>query len=130
MAIEVDINNVASIRDVSNINTNFQRIQTALGEAISREGVTPNHMNADFDLNNQDLLNGGDIQSESVDTITLEAEEINVDTLNAENILLDGRIVSDLLLQGPPGPEGPEGPAGPAGANGTNGTNGQGVPIG
>lgn len=42
---------------INNIDTNFQRVEEALQDAVSRSGNNPNQMNADLDMNNNDLLN-------------------------------------------------------------------------
>lgn len=39
------------------INNNFEDIETALNEALTRGGELPNQMKADLDLNSHDLLN-------------------------------------------------------------------------
>lgn len=41
----------------STLNTNFTNIETALDKCLSRDGESPNAMNADIDLNSNDLLN-------------------------------------------------------------------------
>lgn len=41
------------------INNNWDEIETAFDNTLSRDGSTPNQMEADFDLNSNDLLNGG-----------------------------------------------------------------------
>lgn len=42
------------------LNTNFDLIETALENTLSRDGTTPNTMSADLDMNGNDLLNVGD----------------------------------------------------------------------
>ena len=41
------------------IKNNFSTIQTAVDNTLSRDGTTPNTMDSDFNLNNNDILNGG-----------------------------------------------------------------------
>ncbi len=95
MAVEVDIQTISAGYNISKINTNFQRIDTALQDAISRSGSAPNSMDADLDLNGNDLLNAG-----------------NIDT---ETLFVNGVDVVDIVgREGPPGPTGPQG----SGANG------------
>lgn len=48
------------------INQNFQDIETAFENTISRDGSTPNTMEADFDLNGYDLLNVGSLDADSL----------------------------------------------------------------
>ncbi len=51
----------------NNINTNSTRFQSAIENTLSRDGSGPNQMEADFDLNHNDLLNGGIISADSVE---------------------------------------------------------------
>ena len=57
-------------------NTNFTNIQEAFDNTLSRDGSAPNAMNADLDMNSNDINNVG--------------------TLNVETIILDGTDLSDL----------------------------------
>lgn len=59
MAISINLNTISSGYNLSKINENFTTIETALADALSREGTSPNEMGADLDLNGNDLLNGG-----------------------------------------------------------------------
>lgn len=102
MAINVDLETISSGYNITKINTNFQRLHNALDDVLSRSGTAPNQMGADFDLNSNDLLNGG--------------------IGNFEGLIVDGIPVEDIV--GQVGPEGPAGPPGTDGTNGTNGTNG------
>jgi hypothetical protein len=56
MAVNISLLNGSN---TNNINTNFQRVAAALQDTIGRSGSTPNQMNADLDLNSNDVLNGG-----------------------------------------------------------------------
>lgn len=51
---------------VAKINENFDRLEDAIENTLSRDGTLPNQMNADLDLNNFDLLNVGIIDAEDV----------------------------------------------------------------
>lgn len=55
------------------INNNNTLIETALENTLSRDGSTPNLMNSDIDLNNNDVLNVG--------------------TLDADRLMLDGVLI-------------------------------------
>lgn len=57
MAVEVNLNTVSSGYNRSYINDNFELIGVALQDSLSRTGVSPNEMEADLDLNSNDLLN-------------------------------------------------------------------------
>lgn len=48
---------ITDINDLSSINQNFTDIEAALQDAVSRSGALPNHMTADLDLNNNNILN-------------------------------------------------------------------------
>lgn len=56
---------------VTTINTNNDLIERAIDNTISRDGSSPNEMGADLDLNDNDILNAG----------TLNANSINVQSL-------------------------------------------------
>jgi hypothetical protein len=51
------------ISAVTNINNNSATIVTAFDNTLSRDGTSPNQMNADIDLNSNDLLNVGTINT-------------------------------------------------------------------
>ena len=70
MAVDVTLLTSSSL---NNITTNFQRVETALQDAVSRSGGLPNEMNADFDMNSNNIL--------------------NVNQLDAEVLLIDGEPV-------------------------------------
>lgn len=81
MAVEVNISPIGSGFNRTTINTNFQRIDTALQDALSRSGSSPNTMSADIDLNGNDLLNVGSIDVES---ITIDGTEFLADEVVAK----------------------------------------------
>jgi hypothetical protein len=57
MATDLNLETISSGFNTSKINTNFQRIDTAFQDVVSRSGTNPNSMNADFDMNGNDILN-------------------------------------------------------------------------
>jgi hypothetical protein len=81
MAVEVDITPIGSGFNRTLINTNFQRIYTALQDALSRSGDSPNTMSVDIDMNSNDLLNVGNIDVES---ITIGGTEFLADEITAK----------------------------------------------
>lgn len=93
------------------LNTNNARIETAMEKTLSRDGTTPNEMNAALDMNGHRITN-------------LAEPTTNLDAARLQDIL-------DLAdeLEGPVGPEGPQGPPGADGTNGTNGTDGAAATI-
>lgn len=59
MAISFTPDDVASGFNLTKLNSNFDKTKTALSDALSRSGEGPNQMEADIDLNSNDLLNVG-----------------------------------------------------------------------
>lgn len=104
----ITVNDGGSASGSAAINTNFQAVKTAIENTLSRDGTIPNQMNADIDLNDNDLLNVGNL-----DTTTLFVNGVDV-----HNIV--GQV----------GPVGPTGPAGPQGVQGVQGTQGIQGPTG
>lgn len=76
---------------VTILNDNFDRIEAAVENTLSRDGSTPNQMTADIDLNGNDLLNVGTIQadsfavegSEDFYTLIEQAQEASADAIAA-----------------------------------------------
>ena len=50
----------------NSLNTNFENIETALEDCLSRSGASPNAMSAALDMNNNDILNVGSIDVASI----------------------------------------------------------------
>lgn len=57
----------------NSLNTNFNNIEAAFDKCLSRTGETPNAMEAPLDMNNNDIINVGAIDVES---ITVAGQEI------------------------------------------------------
>lgn len=111
------LSNLASLTSneasaISTINANNDAIEVALENTLSRDGTSPNVMNADIDLNSNDLL--------------------NVALLDADSITVGGVTVgvSNGYLTGPVGPAGATGPTGATGATGLTGLTGATGPTG
>ncbi len=51
---------------ISTINTNSDRIEAALENTLSLDGTSPNAMQSDLDMNNNDILNAGLINADSL----------------------------------------------------------------
>jgi microcystin-dependent protein len=84
MAINLSLSNIGSGYNRTVINNNFEAIVSALQDALSKSGVSPNQMTADIDLNTNDLLNVGH--------------------LHVNQLFLDGtEVVTDLLSKGDKG---------------------------
>ena len=109
---------------VSTINENNDAIEAALENTLSRDGTSPNVMNADIDMNGNDLLN----------VAVIDVDEIRVG--GATVGIVDGIIVGPAGPAGPTGATGaagavgPTGPAGPTGATGATGAAGTGIAVG
>jgi len=63
----------ATLTDVSTgyasgttLNNNFEALNDKLDNTVSRDGSTPNEMNADLDMNSNDLLNVGRVNADEV----------------------------------------------------------------
>lgn len=59
------------------INENFQALQTAIENTLSRDGTTPNFMDANLDLNSYKIINAG-TPTDNTDVITKEYFDQNV----------------------------------------------------
>lgn len=100
MAKKPNINVVATgYQATDTINDNFQNVRNQFENTLSRDGSTPNAMEADLDLNSNDIL--------------------NVNQITANDIILVGY---GSITAGPTGPTGPSGPQGPIGATGPTGS--------
>ena len=56
---------------VAALNANFTAIETALENTLSRDGTTPNQVEADIDMNGKSLLNMSSFDATSISTNTL-----------------------------------------------------------
>ncbi len=89
---KVELDDVlASYAGTARLNANFDAIEEAFDNTLSRDGTGPNAMQADLDMNGFDILN------------------------------LSENTVGPPGPAGPTGPEGPEGPPGPQGEQGIQG---------
>jgi hypothetical protein len=75
MAINPNLETISSGYNISKINSNFQAIGTALQDAVSRSGQAPNQMDADFDMNGNDILNVDNID---VNVLTIDGVPVEV----------------------------------------------------
>lgn len=80
MAINFNPLDVLSGFNLTKLNQNFQNIKTALTDGLSRSGNGSNQMEADIDLNSNDLL--------------------NVNSIDANVLILDGEVVQKVDLAG------------------------------
>jgi uncharacterized cupin superfamily protein len=100
---------------ISKINANLNDISTAIENTVSRDGTSPNSMDADFDMNSHDILNVANVEAESltIGGVTVAATDIingevtkvivsgegnqleAVDTATTANITLSGEQTID-----------------------------------
>jgi len=72
MAKTATVNTITSgYASQTQLNENFNNINTALNNTLSRDGSLPNAMNADLDLNNNDLLNVKAIYVDGVNVLNV-----------------------------------------------------------
>lgn len=104
MTDKVTLNNLAIFDPSINavINNNNAAITTAMDNTLSRDGTSPNQMNADLDMNSKRILN----------------LPIPV------NVTEPVRLQELINFNGGVGIVGPVGPVGPTGATGASGVNG------
>lgn len=80
MAKKPDVTTIASgYYSTTMLNANFQAIQDAFANTISRDGSAPNQMNATLDMNNKDVLNVRNFQA---DELNIGGSAIDLSVLN------------------------------------------------
>jgi hypothetical protein len=60
------LTNTASPTYLTQLNQNFTNVQTQFDNTLSLDGSTPNAMNADIDLNSNDILNANVVYTSSL----------------------------------------------------------------
>lgn len=72
MAKKPDITTIASgYASNTSLNVNFESLRDGFDNVVSLDGSTPNAMQADFDLNGNDILNAGNIYVDGVNLLNL-----------------------------------------------------------
>jgi hypothetical protein len=72
MAKQPNLTNITSgYASNTALNANFEALRNALLNTLSRDGSTPNAMNADLDMNGNEIVNASGLQIEGVDVFTL-----------------------------------------------------------
>ena len=67
MALDYDRVDVTSgLNTATRLNAELSKIETALTDGLSRSGAGSNAMSADLDMGNNDILNAGDVQCDSI----------------------------------------------------------------
>lgn len=80
MAVEITLTDIGSGFNRTTINDNFAAIAEAFENSLGRQGTTPNSMNADIDMDSNDLLNVGDINTSR---LFVDGEEFVPDSVTA-----------------------------------------------
>ncbi len=104
---------LSGFRSVESTNSNYDQIELALENTISRDGTTPNDMTANLDLGDNRIINLAD-PIDDTDAVN----KVYVDTI---------AFIGSMGPPGPPGPPGDpgdDGATGPPGGTGNNGNDG------
>lgn len=75
---------------ISLLNQNWDLIEAAMENTLSLDGTSPNSMAADFDLNSNDLLNGGALNGTTLTTSGLAS----VGSLTVNGVSLDSQVTA------------------------------------
>lgn len=88
MAVAITLDSIASGYNLSKINSNFSEIKGAFEKVLGREGDAPNSMEADLDMNGNDI--------------------INIDIVDAQRLRIQGEefVPGDVTAVGPKGEDG------------------------
>jgi len=72
MAKKPDITTIASgYASNTSLNANFESLRDGFDNVLSLDGSTPNAMQADLDMNGNDIINASSITIDGVDVFTL-----------------------------------------------------------
>lgn len=88
-----DISNITGSESnaISTMNSNNEAIEAAIKNTLSRDGTSPNTMSADIDLNGNDLLNVGTLDT---DTLKIEGTAVTTSTLAQAPFVSEGNWVT------------------------------------
>ena len=82
MAKQPVVNTISSgYASQSQLNENFSNIQTSFTNTLSLDGSSPNAMQANFDMNNQDIINVRGIYVNGENVLNL-LDNVTVSTAN------------------------------------------------
>jgi len=82
MAKQPVVNTISSgYASQSQLNENFSNIQTSFNNTLSLDGSTPNAMQANLDMNNQDIINVSGIYVGGVNVLNI-LDNVTVSTAN------------------------------------------------
>lgn len=87
----------AGFASAAKLNSNFAAISTSFQNTLSLDGSTPNAMLADFDLNSNDILNGGDASFTDITIAGLSLmAQVNAAAASAAAAAASAAIVASL----------------------------------
>src|SRR5262245_12948572 len=88
---KVTLNRLATLSPsvIGSVNTNSERLETALENTLSRDGTTPNEMEADLDMNSNDILNARAIITEAVGATLIETQRCYVNEIAIHDLITD-----------------------------------------
>lgn len=91
--MKLNLTNITSgYNTVSTLNANFDAIEQAMENTLSRDGTTPNQMGANLDMNSKDIVNVKDIY---IDGLYIDGVKVDVqDGLTVENIFQTSSFVA------------------------------------
>jgi hypothetical protein len=105
MAKKPTITTVSSgYQGTATINDNFQKLRDAFDNTLSRDGSTPNFMDADLDMNGNDIINVGSVNGNAILTVTTgDARYVNVtgDTMTG-SLTTPSLYTNGLYINGNP----------------------------
>lgn len=159
MGDKLTIANLSSLTNnegstIAALNAAFDAIEVAIDNTLSRDGTTPNEMEADLDMNSNDILNAGVIYADSINVGGEDVETIRgseflsgtgapdsglggvpdfyLDDANGDVYKKTGVATWTLVdnITGPAGATGATGATGDTGATGPQGPQGDAGPAG
>lgn len=89
---------------IGRLNDNSDLIEAAVEKTLSRDGTAPNQMEADFDLNSYDLLNGGNISAASLTLDGVPVTPVNLGVVG-DYVLKSGDTMTGPLVFSDPDSE-------------------------
>lgn len=92
MAKKPNISNVASgYQATTTINNNFQNTRNAFDNTLSLDGSTPNAMQADLDMNSNDILNADRLY---VKGLYLDGQQVSAGTINYNGVIKETQVAT------------------------------------
>jgi hypothetical protein len=106
MAKKPSISTITSgYTSTTTLNANFEALRDGFDNTLSLDGSTPNAMNADFDMNSNDILNANEVNASSLRLggVLVNASNLNAAgaTLYSDNYIGDGSTVAYSMTYQP-----------------------------